>query len=779
MSRIQIKILIVADGIFSFGPQTHDDNIFTLTFLVKSLTLPNGPLDPLEITVDTAHRDGEVLFDGNSDPAFPFPKSSFATIPGKFRFAGPLVAGEVTRPLGEYDEIWLFGYNGVNPNVTIGPDGVKTVSGLDPVNKSQWVDMTGAELTALAAFMNQGGGIFAAGDHGSLGAPLCGKIPRVRTMRKWWHDEDPTKPSSQSYVGNWPSSGVTRADTLMPATTRIGDLFETRWDTQNQSDDVPQVLHPTFIGVAHPILQTSSGPLNVMPDHMHEGEVCGFGGSRGALPYSIIESLSYVGPDFAGSLEYPTIYPVNGQPHQERPEILATGVVQAGHVTTSSKPAGVCNDPFYGDPQPTAGISTLNIISAYDGHAAGVGRVITDSSFHHYLDVNLLGDPCASAAFDNSEVSGFQQTNTLQQMTQFYRNLAQYLAGPLLIALDCIGNTVDNRKVYCIGGNNKIDEFSVHRKTPPPHLPYWAMNGFPDTATRQGSAVACWTLDNVHNQIYYLDADNHVNESSTSDTFPLGSITRMSSIPSRLDSGLACAGPRDGTRARVYFINSSSQIVQLTYDASTSRWTDQTLPGPTAAEGSTLTALYSPSDGISVFYYSSAGAITWVSEDDGPDRWIFDTVVTDGSPSYANIAALLVNGLPHVFYVDSHLHNVCSMTLGGGRWNKTVLPGLARLEGSWLTGYVRNETEPVIFYVARDGIINELAWNAATSTWTNTVLPGHVVRTRSQISCLEAAGQAEIYYRGFEGRIYTLNWEAARGWANSSLLLLVFSPPGH
>jgi hypothetical protein len=302
MLQLSTKILIVADGIFSFGLQTHDDNIFTLTFLIKSLQRKNGPLDPLTITVDTAHRDGEILDDGSTpDPKFPFPKASFATIPGKFRFAGPLVAGEATRPLETYDEIWLFGYNGLNGGTTPDP---------------RYADMTAAEIVAITTFMNQGGGVFASGGHASLGGPLCGKIPRVRTMRKWWGAEDPSRPTSINYVGNWPGFGATRADTLVSATTRIGDLFETRWDTQNQSDDQPQVLNPTALGSTHPILQTSFGTLKVMPDHQHEGEVCGFGGSSGALPYSVVESLAYVGPDFADSLEYPFHHPVERRPYR-------------------------------------------------------------------------------------------------------------------------------------------------------------------------------------------------------------------------------------------------------------------------------------------------------------------------------------------------------------------------------------------------------------------------------------------------------------------------------
>jgi hypothetical protein len=778
MSLIRIKILIVADGIFSFGPQTDDDNIFTLNFLINSLQGKNGPLDPLTITVETAHRDGEVLWDGSTlDPRFPFPKPSFATIPGKFRFTGPVAAGEVTKKLGEYDEIWLFGYNGLSPVVTVNQDGTTTTSGLDP--NPNWVNMTGAELVALTTFMNQGGGIFASGDHGSLGAPLCGKIPRIRTMRKWWHDADPTKPSSQSYVGNWPSTGSARADTLMPATTNHGDLFESRWDCQNQSDNIPQVLYLTPVGETHPILQTSFGPLKVMPDHQHEGEACGFGGSRGALPYSMTESLSYIGQAFDNSLEYPFIHPLERRPYQEEPQILATGVSQPNHITTKSIPTSACNDPFGGDDTPTAGISTLNILSAYDGHAVGVGRVITDSSFHHYLDLNLLGDPCAAAAIPDSELAGFQNTNILEQMAQFYINIAQYLAGPPLIPLACTGNTIDNRKVYCIEGNNNVNEFSVQHEILPPYLPYWAMSGIPKNETRQGSAVACWTSDNIHNRIYYFDTNNRVNESAFLDTTPTWSTTTISGILSWPDSGLACAGPGDGTAPRVYFIDSSSQIVELTNTASTTGWTNKTLPGPTAATSSTITAQYSPSDGIAIYYYSSTGAITEVAENDGPDPWLFNTIASDGSPSNANIASLLINNLPYVFYVDNHLHNVCSLTLGGGKWNKAVLPGLARLEGSWLTCYARNGTEPIIYYVARDGIINELVWNAATQTWSNSVLPSLEVRTRSQISCLEVADHAEVYYVDFEGLVNGLMWEAATGWYNVDLLRSLSRFPGH
>ena len=39
--------------------------------------------------------------------------------------------------------------------------------------------MSDAELGALGAFMNSGGGVFATGDHEDLGVIMCGRVPRV------------------------------------------------------------------------------------------------------------------------------------------------------------------------------------------------------------------------------------------------------------------------------------------------------------------------------------------------------------------------------------------------------------------------------------------------------------------------------------------------------------------------------------------------------------------------------------------------------------------------
>ena len=74
------------------------------------------------------------------------------------------------------------------------------------------------------------------------------------------------------------------------------------------------------------------------------------------------------------------------------------------------------------------------LLCVYDGRPVGVGRVVTDSSFHHYLDLNLIGDPCGSTV---DRTQGFGQAYTtpesggvLADLAAFYVNTVVWLARP-------------------------------------------------------------------------------------------------------------------------------------------------------------------------------------------------------------------------------------------------------------------------------------------------------------------------------------------------------------
>jgi hypothetical protein len=81
-------------------------------------------------------------------------------------------------------------------------------------------------MQAILNFMNSGGGVFATGDHYKLGACLCGAIPRVRSMRKWFVTANPDE-TDHAYNTNpkvgplgepcsTPQDGQFRIDTTQP-----------------------------------------------------------------------------------------------------------------------------------------------------------------------------------------------------------------------------------------------------------------------------------------------------------------------------------------------------------------------------------------------------------------------------------------------------------------------------------------------------------------------------------------------------------------------------------
>jgi hypothetical protein len=106
------------------------------------------------------------------------------------------------------------------------------------------------------------------------------------------------------------------------------------------------------------------GPIEVFPDHMHEGHVL--------VPETFPQDTWPSGPD--------------GQP---RPEVVARG---------TDREAGTVH----------------NAVVAYDGSLAGVGRIVADSTWHHYFNVNLKGFRTGGSV--------------LAQLAQYYVNLALWLA---------------------------------------------------------------------------------------------------------------------------------------------------------------------------------------------------------------------------------------------------------------------------------------------------------------------------------------------------------------
>lgn len=268
--------------------------------------------------------------------------------------------------LADYDELWIFGVEQTN-----------TKKG--PRNK-----LEPEEIGALLEWMKTGG-VMITGDHSSpiegkkcrddhnafigLGAAIGREVPRAGKLRVW--DGLPT-----DCVGG----DLEQRDNF---NTQEGDNPLTLDTTPLQHDKHPQTLrllpanspHRLFWWYLDPNTHEIV-PINKFPDHMHEGHL-------------IIPST--VGGDWPAQSQQP-IPVAQGRDkrfiHQEK---------------------------------------YSNVVVAYDGDSvsavnSGVGRIVADSSFHHYLNINLLDIEARDA---NRNPVPFSD---LDQIAQYYGNLVLWLA---------------------------------------------------------------------------------------------------------------------------------------------------------------------------------------------------------------------------------------------------------------------------------------------------------------------------------------------------------------
>ena len=271
-----------------------------------------------------------------------------------FRFDQPFTIDRREFTLSDFDVVMFFSLAFNDPDPALAP-----------------------EAEAIARFMEDGGGFFGTGDHFFLGAPLLGLVPRVRSMRRWWSVTGPNgEPAAP------PPFGSTRIDT-----TRAGADGVTNFE--DQSDDVPQEIKPKlypsgyFFGrirmLPHPLLCSPDGRITVLPDHMHEG-LCEVPDNLAARTFTL---------DGAEVREYPDYTPADAPagyvPQPLAPEVVATGTVLEGVTSPELDPA------HHGDDIPAEG-QEFGVIGAWDGHRVGRGRVVVDSTWHHFFDINLSGD---------------------------------------------------------------------------------------------------------------------------------------------------------------------------------------------------------------------------------------------------------------------------------------------------------------------------------------------------------------------------------------------------
>jgi hypothetical protein len=386
----KIKILMVADGALDFGK-----GAFGLDELISKALKPSS-MPWANICITTAHRDNE--------------NGQVADIKN-FKFdVVPLEPYNVPFNIEHYNQVWLFGFYGQKPKI-----------------KERLLSKS--ELKVLSDFMEAGGGVFATGDHQDLGFALCGQVPRVRSMRKWFFPED--GPNGEPVAPDL--DGHTRIDTL-----REG--LDIGFQSSDQSDVVPQEIRPRLSidpktgkgSCPHPLLAYQDSAVKVLPDHMHEGEC--------------------IVPTKEKDLERTFSFDDAGKPKDEYPPLPNSTVrLPPMPIAIATSAGGYLTDK--------AGVLPVEprcfaIITAYDGHLAdrledgqrlgGVGRVVVDTSFHHFVNLNLNGTGSTNPANKGLYDGLGNPTKDYEAIKHYYQNIVSWLypaksrlgrAANLLVAL--------------------------------------------------------------------------------------------------------------------------------------------------------------------------------------------------------------------------------------------------------------------------------------------------------------------------------------------------------
>lgn len=238
-------------------------------------------------------------------------------------------------------------------------------------------ELTSDEAAALRAWMDRGGGVLIAGDHSTrlyragvleyegVGQAIGRRVPRARRMRLWDAPPDDT---------------VDAFDTTDIALDRRNDPSAREKDANTQ-----RLLIPLRDGEPHPIfVGPGTALLDRWPDHRHEGRV--------------VEPGTADVPDAAPP------YRDEWLGAQHGPKIVARSV-----------------DWRRGESHPVLAVwDGHSLPPADDGAPRSAGRIVADSSWHHYIDYNL----------DSIVAAGAGPDTDWAKIQALYVNLAAWLAPP-------------------------------------------------------------------------------------------------------------------------------------------------------------------------------------------------------------------------------------------------------------------------------------------------------------------------------------------------------------
>ena len=371
-----LRILFVIDGRIRLD---HSELEFGLGYVLDTLCDPSWNAARIELGIAT--RETSISDDARDGR--------------EVRYRG-LKFTQLDFNIDAWDQIWFFADQ---PNTDDGGPRDTDANILPPYV------LDDDEARILAEWMDRGGGVFATGDHGVLGASLCHRIPRVRTMRRWKIADGVPPLDGSNHNQTWQGEN--------PSYSSEGDLLLQPIELLNT-----QVVHSIpflFLTRPHALLCSDLGPIDHFPDHMHEGEL---------VPDDEVDLDRPLGiPDYTRP-EYPVAVP----------EILASAIRDIGVALPRPRPHiiayGKTTHARYLDLSPELSGNAIalafplqlppkrfGLVSVYDGDLVGLGRVVCDSTWHHWLSINLHG----IAQANNTDY---------QKMRAYYRNIALWLATP-------------------------------------------------------------------------------------------------------------------------------------------------------------------------------------------------------------------------------------------------------------------------------------------------------------------------------------------------------------
>jgi hypothetical protein len=282
--------------------------------------------------------------------------------------------------ISKYDQIWFFGIHQTNRrNFTLGVLRGGPESELDD-----------KEVAALAEWMRagkkegmRGGGVLMTGDHANeppsdavnpvgnppgstgsgrkhflgLGRALGHRVPRAGLLRKW--KGPPTSFKDDSYNTLVLSFGTNVDDGALEIDPVPQQLILQTFDEKG---------NPVQGGYSHPLFLYKPGrSIQLFPDHPHEGAV--------VFPKKFDKR----------------VWPVR-KGVQPKPLVVAHGIDKRN-------------------------AQLLKIVAAYNGDCAEVGRIVADSTWHHYFNVNLESFRSPGDEDSPTDIIG-----------QYYANLALWLS---------------------------------------------------------------------------------------------------------------------------------------------------------------------------------------------------------------------------------------------------------------------------------------------------------------------------------------------------------------